>query len=595
MIADRQIDDILAALMTGRDVDQYSALLKRLGAEAVPRLLHHLSHVQTRGYALFSLQHCWSKEALDPVLELLTDPDLETRRMAAVVLDRHKGREYVARYCARHIDHPNADVAAFCFEHAEFMFPDLQRTRWALERPQLRERAARYLARYYSPALHAVTRALLADESPELVRAALIALIHQHDRSGETRRAVLRHLGHVHPACRDAAAEYLAWHGTSRELAMLEEAAAQEPEARARASMTDARLCIERRAGLLEDSESVTATAAAEGFADPERAYTQARQRLETQQDAAAVEHARGVLATAEPCDPHWFFKGKARPAGGFVAARRARFALQALLFAMPWDAARQSAEDPGRVEPAVGARLLLPTRDTLLEPKDGFGVRTNPNDRAFKQLVHVGDDVSWHQDHACVVALADGIVRAVRCQPSWGGLVIVEHQLDCDALPGVEELAEGFSEAVEEPLIGPNGALRVCSLYAHLGPFVRVRPGQAITAGEKIGTIGRALTWENGGYPAHLHLGLHLGPYRQTPRVGSRTDINFKDKRYRGTVVKVGPAGIEAHIRHRGDPHFLVTRPRGWECGYIARWYWDTDSHGWVGAKALLRRYGGR
>ena len=71
---------------------------------------------------------------------------------------------------------------------------------------------------------------------------------------------------------------------------------------------------------------------------------------------------------------------------------------------------------------------------------------------------------------------------------PSFGGLVILEHR-DRDGEP-------------------------FCSLYAHLSPFLCVEEGAPVEKGEKIGSLGRSYTFENGGYRAHLHFGIHRGPY---------------------------------------------------------------------------------
>jgi len=40
------------------------------------------------------------------------------------------------------------------------------------------------------------------------------------------------------------------------------------------------------------------------------------------------------------------------------------------------------------------------------------------------------------------------------------------------------------------------------------------VRPGEIVEAGQKLGAIGRCNSVDNGGYGAHLHFGIHKGPY---------------------------------------------------------------------------------
>ena len=136
--------------------------LQRLGPAAVPQLVAHLTH--PRGdcrRALYALQYCWSDAAVGHVAALLTATSSELRRMAAIVLDRQVGREQLARLCAQHVEHPDAAVAGFCLEHAEVMLPAVDRAAYALQRPVLWPRIARYLPRYQTTQLTAATRALL--------------------------------------------------------------------------------------------------------------------------------------------------------------------------------------------------------------------------------------------------------------------------------------------------------------------------------------------------------------------------------------------------------------------------------------------------
>lgn len=583
----REVDAVLADLSARRDVASQRARLEHLGAVAVPRLLQHFGG-EHFGYALYGLQFCWAAIAVEPVAGLLTDPDLETRRMAAILLDRHLGREYVARRCADHIQHRNPEVAGFCFEHAELMFPDVERAQALFRVPHLRWRLARRLPRYYTRTLAAGTRTLIAESDVDVARAGIVALIHHDDGDPAGHALICKRLNGGEPKLREAAAEFLAWHGRTKDLDLLAASAESELDPFARASQLDAIAAIRRRTaahcgiGSAPRSELPAVT-------DAQAAYRDALNRLQSNPSTDCFAYARAVCASAEPFEPRCFYTGST-PAEEFAVTRRLRDRLLARLVAMPWCESIDPQEAASAGPPRIAERLIAPTRGTLAATDHSFGVHTKADDLAFKSLVHVGHDVSWQEDHAAVLALADGVVRAVRCEPSWGYLVVLEHALDGAAVPGLAEYAQKFAETIEEPVIGPHGEIRLCSLYAHLGAFVRVRPGEAVSAGQKLGTIGRTLTWENGGYPAHLHLGLHLGPFLQTPRPNTQTDVDFRGKRHRGRVVRAMPGGIETRINYRGDPDYLVTRTRRWECGYIARWYWDSAAHGWLSARELLR-----
>jgi hypothetical protein len=582
-----RVDAILADIAEGGDIAAQRKRLERSGALSVRRLVEHLRG-DWRKYALYGLQYCWSAAALEPVAELLTDRDLDTRRMAAILLDRHMGREYLAQRCAAHVLHSDPQVAGFCFEHSELMFPDVERARALFVHPHLHWRLARRLPRYYARTLASGTLALASDQRADVARGALAALIHHGDRRAEEHELVRARLASDQPTLREAAAEYLAWHGGTEDLRLLSAQVEGEPDAFARASQLDAIAAIRRRSAArreirpLSTLDEVPPTGVA-------AAYREALQRLEADPGEASDAHARIVCATAEPFEPRLFYVG-VDPAPEFALARRLRERLLAHLVAMPWCDSIDAEEAPASEAPRLARAIVAPTRSCFAADGESFGVHTKADDRAFKSVVHVGDDVSWQEDHAAVLALADGVVRSVRCQSSWGYLVIVEHALERTLRPGLAERAAKFAATTEEPVVGPDGEIRLCSLYAHLGAFVRVRPGEHVTAGQKLGVIGRTFTWENGGYPAHLHLGLHFGPFVQTPRAGTLIDTSYQGKRYRGRVVRTTPRGIETTIRHRDDPKFTVLRTRSWECGYISRWYWDGAAHGWLSALELLR-----
>ncbi len=144
--------------------------------------------------------------------------------------------------------------------------------------------------------------------------------------------------------------------------------------------------------------------------------------------------------------------------------------------------------ESPTEVPPA--GKLISPTRSFWLKEESNYGNHVGAERGGpFANSVHVGIDVSWREDMAAVVAIGPGRVRHMRVgTSSWGGIVVVEH-----------------TDAKGDPF---------CSLYAHLGPLVTVQVGDVVAQGDKLGSLGRNYSWENGGYRAHLHFGLHKGSY---------------------------------------------------------------------------------
>ena len=51
-------------------------------------------------------------------------------------------------------------------------------------------------------------------------------------------------------------------------------------------------------------------------------------------------------------------------------------------------------------------------------------------------------------------------------------------------------------------------------SLYGHLGNDRLVRPGDIVSAGQVIGSIGKEAGNVNGGYKPHIHFAIHDGRY---------------------------------------------------------------------------------
>jgi murein DD-endopeptidase MepM/ murein hydrolase activator NlpD len=138
------------------------------------------------------------------------------------------------------------------------------------------------------------------------------------------------------------------------------------------------------------------------------------------------------------------------------------------------------------------------------LRGRGNFGVLITDQDSAFAGSYHLAEDV-WLPPRTPVRSIAAGVVRYSDFSPSWkdhdgrihwnlGNVIVLEHAL----APPIDGLAS------------------VCSVYVHLGADRRVKTGDTVTAGQVIGTIGRDRSEENGLYPAHLHFGIHKGPYLQ-------------------------------------------------------------------------------
>ncbi|MBI1206244.1 MAG: peptidoglycan DD-metalloendopeptidase family protein [Azospirillum sp.] len=496
-------------------------------------MLLHLASPDRRRctLAFYALQFCWAPPAAETVRRFLAADDPDLRRMAAIVLVKGEGYGRFIDCCRSLLDDPRAEVAGFALDHVEAEHPDLERTRHGLCDPVRRRVLARHLPRYHHPSLIQGVRALLDGDDRSSWPGALAALIHLNADDGETRNRLIALLGGAaDPRIRELAAEALTWHGGDSELPALSQAV-RDPDAPTAAAAAAAVAAILRR----------RATAGADHPVS-----------------AAEREHYR----SAEAFEPHWAYRGSDPPAD-FVAGREARLALQARIFAVPGD----NLAMPVPAGRPAAALLVAPVRDFGGADDKSYGREVEDSAvKGFCGLIHVGRDVAWQRSHEGVVAIAAGMVRRVVRVATWGGLVVIEHR---------DPQGRGF-----------------CSLYGHLSPFVCVRPGELVSAGQKIGAVGRAFTWENGGYDAHLHFAIHDGGYSQPPRVGAVIDLRYRGRRRRATVVAADAAVTHAVVwTERGrEPVHLAT---DWVCGYISGDWFDAGDHGWQDPWEFLARRG--
>ncbi len=263
-----------------------------------------------------------------------------------------------------------------------------------------------------------------------------------------------------------------------------------------------------------------------------------------------------------EAFEPVWRYEGGTAPAK-FKIEREERLDVQARRLAIPLDNMMSDFEEESKAPPA--RTLMAPLRDYFNLARASYGRHVSKADKVFGNSVHVGDDVARYRDGLTVVSIGNGVVRRAGCTHSWGYMVIIEHR-------------------------APDGS-KFCSLYAHLGPFVHVIPGDVVKKGQKIGTVGRSYTWENGGYGAHLHFGLHQGEFLKKYPVGSEVACTLGGKAVKGKVIKCGSlvAKIEAEVGGRKIRFGLRRRPL-WIGGYIRPESFKAGRHGWVDPQNFIK-----
>jgi hypothetical protein len=517
---------------------------------------------------LFALQFCWVSDARETVISALRTRDADVRKVALTVLRQKLKREELAACVRKLAGDTDPGLAASVFWLVTQIAPDASLARKLLAHREhwgnLRQALPRYHACFLSPA----TRAMAAGGRLQDRRAALVALIHQNDNSGAARALVSRYLIHPAASLREMAAEYLSWHGGNEDLAALRAACVGETDAYARASIQAAMKAIDRRGSSLPEMKAPRPfqKAPSPDWDALASCYRRARELLRAERSSENLKKAWSAYAMAESHEPWWCY-GTCRLEKRFRMRCVERLALQALLLRIPHAPLDNNDAFTGDNRAPVASAFMPPVRHYLDPKRKSYGFFVSDEGETFANSVHVGDDVGWRLPHGTIVAMGDGIVRSVLCTHSWGYKVVIEHKL--------------------------SDGSHACSLYAHLSPFVHVKPGQVVRKGTKIGSIGRSNTWENGGYGAHLHFGIHSGSYIARARVGDRILLRTDRGRAWAKVTRANDRTASARIEGT-ETERTIEYDADWICGYIDPADFKAGRHGWIDPQRFLRERSG-
>jgi len=122
---------------------------------------------------------------------------------------------------------------------------------------------------------------------------------------------------------------------------------------------------------------------------------------------------------------------------------------------------------------------------------KKPFGIFITPDTSPIQPErftgYHTGVDVEYTDvaDDVPVVAIADGTIRTATTATGYGGVTVVEHQIDGDP---------------------------VMALYGHLEPESLRAIGASVQAGDNLGVLGQGNTSATDGERKHLHFALRRG-----------------------------------------------------------------------------------
>ncbi|MFA6292747.1 MAG: peptidoglycan DD-metalloendopeptidase family protein [Victivallales bacterium] len=501
---EKDVDALLTKMGSG-SAAQAAAVkdVQKIGKAAVPRLLFHAMQeytVQKQGISfgapnesfsrntkvqnpkrlmsLYLLQTVWSPDAVSQLTNLLkTDSNQEARLLAFAALDKN-AKESLKTMMPSLVSDQNPEIAGIALERLELQAPDLARLSSAIARPEMWKSLELYLPRYYSGELAPKTLFMLKNGKTTNEKAtAIVSLISQNSNSPEIRQYLAGLMESYDPAIRELSAEYLSWHGTDADLPRLDESMKNERDIYAMASMKAALASIKRRS-------SVKSGTAGEPVSAP-ASFKEAVKLLQSARTSTNIQSAFEFLKKSEAFEP-LFIKGK-KEDEPFNELRTERMKLTGLVFGIPAFCGDGSATAAGE-KAAEADSLVPPIRNYLDQTRKSFGVRIGKISADSGELVRVCDIAGLRKTYLTVVAVGNGLVKSAEYNGNWGFTVIIEHTW-----------ADGR---------------KFCSLYAHLSPFMHVKKDDIVSAGEKIGSVGRHFTWENGGFGAHLQFGIYNDAY---------------------------------------------------------------------------------
>ncbi|HLX63240.1 MAG TPA: peptidoglycan DD-metalloendopeptidase family protein [Planctomycetota bacterium] len=518
---EQAVDAMITEMVLGQNMEAHAGRFKVFRASAVPALLKHLAAkpLNERLSALYGLCFAWSPAALNPVMKAFRGSDAQVSTAAFNTLERNVQAAQLGALMKDLADDPDISKAALVFRAVEAAAPDpsLKRVKRLMVAAEGRSAVAPYLSHYFSLELVPGMLELLASAKVDEQRNAALGLIAASAADEKTRNAMSALLRNSDADLRQLAAEYFARTGGTDAVPLLENAVTAEQILYVKAAF-EAALKVTKSRAAEHAAMQNTLSARWSSLNDKDTPIAKLRLCVDVLKNAPGtkdISKAQEVLRAAVQCEPQHWYSGKKPEWNELICARNS---VERLLKRAP--CGDLDAHDNNAAPPSEAAHFIPPIDGYFDAKRKSFGFQIPAAGGLFADSVHIGDDCGWHRDLCAIVATGSGIVRQMSYVPSWGHILVIEHTL-------------------------PKGA-KVCSLYGHVSPFIYVKEGERVEAGQKIASIGRANTIENGGYGAHLHFGIHEGAY------------------------------------NAGD----------WVCGYLSAVQFKYGHHGWLNPQAFLQEH---
>jgi hypothetical protein len=556
------VDEIVRQIVSRQAIDWNTHRLKSLASKAVPILLEYLDHPveRYRKVAFYGLQYCWNDEADQQLTTNLQSLDTEIRQNSAIVLAKWHGQDGLADLCIPLLTHENPEIARFAIVYVEAEQPDYTRILDLIQKKQVRFVLTRYLNRYYSPALIPFELEMIDQALEEhqylMVFQLVIALIFQYQNQPEIWQKIESLCCHQNLQVKEAVCEFLLWYGNVKQLGWLDKVDHHVIDPYVKSMVSACRVMLKKRGDFQQGKQS----------------------------NGLLFKKINHCETDADLMEPHLLYQGKPIE-DDWIKNREEMLRQQNEQFNTDI-LSKQS--DVTLLTPAH--EFIPPVREYFDDERINYGKNTEANAKGFDGLVHVGDDCGWFLVHQPVVAIAAGRVVKVDCIKSWGHLIIVEHEMSRQNTIVLPSIQWGKTiNSQQNSMFGTSGGIMFCSVYAHLSPLMTVKEGDLVEVGQRLGAIGRGHCWENGGYDPHLHFAIHLGPFYQFYRINSLIDIQYKQQRFNGKVVKSNKHETIAEI-YNNNKIEKVHLSSQWLCGYLSKSLYKQYAHGWLNPQKFLK-----
>ncbi|MCH2207263.1 MAG: peptidoglycan DD-metalloendopeptidase family protein [Lentisphaerales bacterium] len=512
----KQFDIVLSHLGSQDTREKAIIFLKKNGRKYEERILHHI-HNKTKFFimAVDACKFVESEKILTITQKLLKHENKHVRLMALSTLWSRLPAEKLGYACDHMLQDVPVSGGESLFEYLNYEKPSEERILRLLKNKEYWGVAGKYLCGCRGEKANKSARNLLVRGKGVVIIHAINAMIAQYDTDPRVKKLVHKHLTNANSTVRERAAEYFRWYGDAGDLEKLSLALNEERDFYTKSTIRAAIQAIKNRDEVFPQKKLGV------GFKEGMSLF-ELKSFLSKNNSAEMRAKVIKSLYSKPIVEPHYLYgKGIADSDKKLL---QEQVHLQRLL------AGYGSLENQGMI---VGIKLLEgigvnslvpPTPDYLAKERKNYGKYIEPGNGPFSESVHVGDDCNFTESYTPIYAIADGVVRYVDHLESWGGLVIIEHKF---------KTGEYF-----------------CSLYGHLGALMIPKPGDLIKAGDKIGSLGRNYRWENGGYSAHLHFGIHKSRFTNYWIKGYLSKEDFDSKSHKW----VSPQKfIQKHL----SPHF--------------------------------------